>query len=192
MTATERVHRFRAKQRASKAETKHETKPSASDAARIRELEAELARERARRSETIGRARPSGRITRTASRRQEFGEIGKLRAENGKLKSDIIKLKAALAEEPDAAKLRKKVIDQQVEMAAMRRELRMVVKERDGYKRYALPNYRAARRLLTRATFNAIIPALHWDRRKQLAPNELAEAERQFIALKPLFIEAAS
>jgi len=37
-----------------------------------------------------------------------------LRGENAKLKSDIIKLKAMLQEEPDAAKLRKKVVDQQV------------------------------------------------------------------------------
>jgi hypothetical protein len=58
MTATERVHRFRAKQRETKHETKRpetksETKPSAREKAleaRIRELEAELARERQKRA----------------------------------------------------------------------------------------------------------------------------------------------
>jgi len=95
----------------------------------------------------------------------------------------------ALQEEPDAAKLRKKVVDQQVEMANLRRVLKKTAKERDQYKARVKPNYREAQRLLTRATFNVIIKAMHYDRRQQLKPAELAEAERLFIALKPLFVE---
>jgi hypothetical protein len=52
MTATERSHRFRAKQRVGKPATKSATKPEAADTgplrARIRELEAELSLERTR------------------------------------------------------------------------------------------------------------------------------------------------
>src|SRR5262249_8215353 len=137
MSSTERVHRFRAKQRATKPETKHETKPSATDGAkvaalhaRIRELEAELASERKRRGE--------GQLTR--SRRDTGGlgadfsdEVGRLRAEIGTLKFDIAKLKAALAEEPDAAKLRQKVVDQQTELRNVRAAHKQTAKERDKY-----------------------------------------------------------
>jgi hypothetical protein len=39
-----------------------------------------------------------------------------------------------LQEEPDAAKLRKKVVDQRVEMASLRQEMRRLAKERDKYR----------------------------------------------------------
>jgi hypothetical protein len=65
----------------------------------------------------------------------EFTEVGKLRAEIAKLKSDIFKLKAMLQEEPEATKLRKKIVDQQVEMAFMRREMKRIAKERDANNR---------------------------------------------------------
>jgi len=186
MSGAERMRRHRARQVVTKPITKS-TAAVAKLEARVVELEEELARERARRGET-----KTG-IARTAGRRQEFGtEIGRLRAEIGKLKSDITKLKAMLAEEPDAARLRKKVVDQQVEVTSMRRVMKKIAKERDEYRARVEPKYREATGLATRATFNAIIKALHFDRRQQIKPNELAEAERLFITLKPLFVEAAS
>jgi hypothetical protein len=123
----------------------------------------------------------------------EFTEIGRLRAENGRLKSDITKLRMMLQEEPDATKLRKKVIDQQVQMASLRRELRMVVKERNEYqvrvKAYKQLKHQEARRLLTRQTYGDIIKALHPDRTKHVTAAELATAGILITALRPLFIE---
>jgi hypothetical protein len=130
-------------------------------------------------------------ITRTRDRHQAFGTDGKLQAQIAALKSDIFKLKAMLQEEPDAAKLRKKVVEQNAEIASMRRAMKEIAKERDRYRLHVRPDMRQATRLLTRANFNIIIKALHSDRRQQVKPNELAEAERLFITLKPLFIEAA-
>jgi hypothetical protein len=134
-------------------------------------------------------AQPNAGIVRTAGRRQEFGEIGKLQAEITKLKSDNFKLKAMLAEAPDAAKLRKKVVDQQVEMNSMRQAMKRVAKERDEYRSRDNPKYREARPLLTRQNHNIIINALHYDRMRQLTAAELAAAEKVAIALRPLFIE---
>jgi hypothetical protein len=54
MTATERVHRFRAKQRVDKPETKLETKPSATDRV-VAALEAELERERVAHIKTLAK-----------------------------------------------------------------------------------------------------------------------------------------
>jgi hypothetical protein len=132
-------------------------------------------------------------IARTAGRRQEFGEIGRLRAEIVRLKSDNFKLKAALQEDPDVAKLRKTVIDQRVEMMGLRQELRRVAKERDQYqarvKAYRHLKHAEARRLLIRQNHDLIIKALHPDRSKHVTAAELAEAERVVVALRPLFIE---
>ena len=112
-----------------------------------------------------------------------------MRGENAKLKSDIIKLKAMLQEEPDAAKLRKKVVDQQVEMASMRRVMKGIAKERDALRRFKRPKVRAAQALLTRQNHNVIIKALHVDRDKFVTAEEIAEARRVAIALRPLFDE---
>jgi hypothetical protein len=121
-----------------------------------------------------------------------FGEVGKLRGENAKLKSDIIKLKMMLQEEPDAAKLRKKVVDQQVEMASMRAAMKRAAKERDEYKarvaRMQPKKYGEARGLLKQQNYAVIVKALHSDRAKYATAAELAEAERLFIGLRPLFI----
>jgi hypothetical protein len=122
--------------------------------ARIRELE---------------ERRGGGQLTR--SRRGEFGEVGKLRAENAKLKSDNVKLKAMLQEEPDAAKLRKKIVELQAEMASMRRAMKEIAKERDRYQ--------------TRV--KAYQQTKHIEARR--APAERAEAERAFLQAKPLFNE---
>jgi len=162
-------------------------KPAAASAAvalleaRIRELEAELARRKAQDRAAIklaGSAR---------SGREVFSEAGRLRAEIGKLKSDISKLRAALAEEPDAVKLRKKVVEQRVEMANLRTELRRVAKERDKYRAFTQPKFREASRLLTRQNYRLIVKALHSDRAKLVTPDELATAERVATALGPLF-----
>src|SRR5262249_27163039 len=129
----------------------------------------------------------------TRSRREEFGEVGKLRGENAKLKSDIIKLKAMLQEEPDATKLRKKVVDQQVEMASMRRVMKEIAKERDQYqnrvKAYRQPKNQEAPRLLTPQNHNVLLNALHSDRSKHVTVADLATAERLVVALRPLFDE---
>jgi hypothetical protein len=125
--------------------------------------------------------------------RQEFGETGKLRGEIGKLKSDIAKLKAMLQEEPDAARLRKKVIDQQIEMASLRAAMKRIAKERDEHQarvnRYQKPKYREARHLLTRKNHDLLIKALHSDRMKQCTADELKEAAQLVVALRPVFDE---
>src|SRR5262249_10509529 len=107
----------------------------------------------------------------------------------GKLKSDIIKLKMMLQEEPDAAKLRKKVVEQQVEKASLLRELKRVAKERDQYLTRTRLKYREARHLLTRQSYNVIIKALHPDRAQHVTAAEKAAAERVVTGLRPLFDE---
>jgi hypothetical protein len=162
------------------------TKPATkSGPDRIAALERQLAQAHKRIAELERRG--EGQLTR--GRRQEFGEVAKLRAEIGKLKFDIIKLKAALQEEPDAAKLRKKVVEQQEVMTSMRQAMKRVAKERDQYRVRIQPKFREATRLLTRQNYGIIIKALHSDRTKQVGPPELAEAERVAIALRPLFDE---
>jgi hypothetical protein len=68
--------------------------------------------------------------------------------------------------EPDAAKLRKKVVDQPVEMALLRQVMKEIAKERDQYQRRTRPKYREAMKLLTGPNYRVIINALHFDRRK--------------------------
>jgi hypothetical protein len=138
----------------------------------------------------------TGEIARTAGPREESGEIGKrewllMRGENAKLKSDNAKLKAALAEEPDAAKLRKKIIDQQVEMAFMRKAMKEIAKERDKYRVQTEKRFREAKRHANPENYRIIVKALHSDRAKHATAAELAEAERLFIAMRPLFDKAA-
>jgi chromosome segregation ATPase len=159
--------------------------------ASVVELEAELAQARKRIAELERRS--EGQLTRRhreeRSRPVEFTEVGRLRAEIDKLKSDIFKLKAALQEEPDAAKLRKKVVDQRIEMAALRQNLRKVVKERDKYAEMTKKRFREGSAHATRKTYGIIVKALHSDRAKHTTAAELAEAERLFVALRPLFDE---
>jgi hypothetical protein len=120
---------------------------------------------------------------------QEFGEVAQLRAEIGKLKSNIRDLKAMLQEEPDAAKLRKKIVDQKVELAGMRQVMKQIAKERDANERRVNPEYRKARQLLTGSNYRVIIRALHSDRNQYVSTAELAKAERLAVGLRPLFIE---
>jgi hypothetical protein len=159
-------------------------------------IETELAKLRAENAALkaeLAKRRGEGHLTRShreeRGRPVEFTEVGRLRAEIGRLKSDIHKLKAALQEEPDAAKLRKKVIDQQAEMASMRQVMKKIAKERDQYKVRVKPNYREARRLLTRQNYGVIIKALHPDRARHVTAAELAEAGRLAAGLRPLFAE---
>jgi hypothetical protein len=150
----------------------------------------EIARLKARIAE-LERRGEGAQLTRSRRAEVEFGEVGKLRGENVKLKSDITKLKMMLQEDPDAAKLRKKVIDQQVEMASMRAVMKKTAEERDQYQariaRMQPRKYGEARGLLTRQNYGVIVKALHSDRAKHVTAAELAEAERLFISLKPLF-----
>jgi len=161
--------------------------------ARIRELEGELVQAHKRIAELEQRGRSQGQLKVAHNRPVEFIEVSKLRAEIGRLKSDIIKLKAMLQEEPDAAKLRKKVADQQAEMASMRRVMKEIAKERDQYqnrvKAYRQPKHQEARRLLTRKNHNVLLNALHSDRSKHVTVVDLATAERLVVALRPLFDE---
>jgi hypothetical protein len=188
MTSTERSRRHRA----GAAQPAPKAKPTPRERFDPRLLD-EIARLKARIAEL--EAKRVGGVVRSGRAHAEttFSETGRLRAEIAKLKSDNIKFKAMLAEEPDAAKLRKKVIDQKAEMASLHQENRRLAKERDKHRsdaqRYKLPAHKDARSLLVRKTFNAIVKALHPDRRKLTTDEEMAEAERQFIALKPLFGE---
>ena len=189
MTSTERVHRFRAKHRTGKPETKRNETRGINALLTIAKLKARIAELEQRRGESqVTRSHREER-----GRPVEFTEVGKLRAEVGRLKSDIIKLKMMLQEEPDAAKLRKKVADQQVEMANLRRAFKKTAKERDQYqarvKAYRQPKHQEARRLLTRENYRVLIKALHSDRSKHVTAAELATAERLVVALRPLFDE---
>jgi hypothetical protein len=153
----------------------------------------ETAALKARSAEQRRGASPLTRSYRREAGELDFSEVGKLQAEIGKLKSDIFKLKAMLQEEPDAAKLRKKVIDQQVENANLRRVLKQTAKERDKLQAYQVgtrpKKYREAKHLLTRQNHGILAKALHSDRMKQCTADELKEAARLAVALRPLFDE---
>jgi hypothetical protein len=151
--------------------------------ARVRELEAELARRKAQERAAIKPAGPA------RSGREFFSEESRLRREIAGLKSDIAKLKMALQEEPDTAKLRKKVIEQRTEMALLRQALRRTAKERDEYRGRTEKRFREASHHATRKNYGIIVKALHSDRAKHTSAAELAEAERIIIALRPLFDE---
>jgi hypothetical protein len=184
MSGAQRQQRYMARLLAGKPSV---TKPAKADAAKDREI----ARLTARIAE-LERRGAGPQLTRSHRREagEVFGEVGKLRAENTKLKSENFKQKAMLQEDPDAAKLRKKVVDQQVEMASLRQAMKRIAKERDKLQvRVGSRKFREAQRLATRQNHNILINALHFDRRKQLTPDELAEAERLAVALRPLFDE---
>jgi hypothetical protein len=185
MTAAEKQRRYRAR--------KFGNKPRVTKSALAAEIAA-LKQQLAQAHKRIAELERRGELTR--GRRDSgqtgaavFSEVGKLRAEIVKLKFDIIKRKAMLQEEPDAAKLRKKVVDQQVEMTSMRAAMKRIAKERDKYRAYAKPKYREARGQLTRENYNVIIKALHADRLRHCTPTELATAHRLVTALRPLFDE---
>jgi hypothetical protein len=200
-TNAERQRRFIAKLKAAAAQSKPGVTNAGETAklkARIAKLEAELARERAKpaaKSAQLTRShrREAGEVPPFMRVPEHFSEIGKLKAQNGALKSDVAKLKAALQQDPDTAKLRQKVIDQRTEIASMRAAMKRIAKERDQYQTHvarARPRkYGEARGLLTRQNYGILIKALHSDRMKQCTAAELAEAERVATALRPLFDE---
>jgi hypothetical protein len=189
LSGAERQRRYMAKLLAGKPSV---TKSAQPDGIKDREI----ATLKARIAELERRGGTSHQLTRSHRRQAgeiDFSEVGKLQAEIRKLKSDIFKLKATLQEEPDAAKLRKKVVDQQTEMAGLRRVLKQTAKERDQYKvrvAHMQPRkYGEARGLLTRQNYGILIKALHSDRMKQCSAADLAAAERLAAALRPLFDE---
>jgi hypothetical protein len=77
-------------------------------------------------------------------------ELDKGLAQAAGLRAEIARLKAMLQEDVDAAKLRKKVVVLQAEMASMRRVMKEIAKERDHWQKRAGRKYREADRLLTR------------------------------------------
>jgi hypothetical protein len=185
MSGAERQRRYLDRLLAGKSSV---TKPKGPDGRdrEIATLKARIAELQAAKSSVTS---PLTRSYRREAGEPDFGEAGKLRAENVKLKSDKAKLNAMLQLDPDAAKLRKTVVDQRVEMASMRRAMEGIAKERDRHKRRAEPEYREAGKLLTGPNYRVIIKALHSDRMKQCTAAELATAERVVTALRPLFNE---
>ena len=189
LSGAERQRRYMAKLLAGKPSV---TKSAQPDGIKDREI----ATLKARIAELERRGGTSHQLTRSHRRQAgeiDFSEVGKLQAEIRKLKSDIFKLKAMLQEEPDAAKLRKKVIDQQVENANLRRVLKQTAKERDKLQAYQVgtrpKKYREAKHLLTRQNHGILAKALHPDRMKNCTPAELASAARLALALRPVFDE---
>jgi len=183
MTAAEKMRRYRARKFGNRPPVTKSAATVAKLAARIRELEAELARRKAQERAAIKPAGPA------RNGREFFSEESRLRREIAGLKSDIAKLKMALQEEPDTAKLRKKVIEQRVEMASLRQALRRTAKERDRLREQTQKRFREASRHATRKNYGILAKALHCDRAKHASAAELAEAERIIIALRPLFDE---
>jgi hypothetical protein len=185
MSSAERQRRYLDRLRAGKPSVTKPTKPDDAKDREIAALKARLAE--------LERRSAGPQLTRSHRRQAgeaDFSEAGKQRAEIGQLKSDNVKLKAMLQEDPDAAKLRKKVVEQQVEMASLRQAMKRIAKERDKLQvRVGSRKFREAQRLATRQNHNILINALHFDRRKRLTPDELAEAERLAVALRPLFDE---
>src|SRR5262245_41627533 len=115
MTSTERSRRYRAGLAAKPAPATKPAEPATKPGPdrrdeKIAALERQLAQAHKRIAELERRG--EGQLTRGHRDSGQtgaavFSEVGKLRAENAKLKSDIIKLKIMLQEEPDVAKLRK-------------------------------------------------------------------------------------
>jgi hypothetical protein len=166
--------------------------PAPADAGKqVAQLKARIA-ELERRGEGAG---PQLTRSRHDSRRESgaeyFSEAGTLRRQILGLKSDINKLKSALQEEPDTAKLRTQVVEQKQTIAQLRQQVRKLAKERDHYqaedRRHTTKKFREGRDLTTPTTYRTIVKALHSDRAKHVTAAELAEAERLFITLKPLF-----
>jgi hypothetical protein len=223
MSSSERQRRFLDKLRGTGTKGTADTATTRDLKARIRELEADLARSKAAPKQPAAKPADGGEVarlkariaelerqvlersesqplTRSSTRSQhgsslpphlDISETGRLRAQIGRLNSELIKLRAALQEEPDTAKLRKQVVEQKQAMASLRQALRRVAKERDEYQAHVArmrpKTYREAKGLLKRQNYNIIVKALHSDRAKHVKPEELAEAERLFIDLKPLF-----
>jgi hypothetical protein len=166
MTALERLHRHRAKLRARKGETKPETK-----------------------HETKSETKParSGALARAHARTVEFGEVGRLRAENNRLRARIKVLTPTL--DGETIKLRKEVEGLRGERHALKQALRQAAKERD---RNAIvrssPLLRAAARGdLKRANYHKIIACLHRDTRASKSETQRDEAAALFTTLNKLF-----
>jgi hypothetical protein len=166
MTSTERVHRFRAKHRQDKPETKLETKQSAALEAKIRELEAELARERQRHENSDARVR-------------------KLEAELARERTRCKMLEEGLVAAPRPRESKPKVEkpplppDEQREriIKGLRTQVRNLRAERD---------YIISTRIgvMTFKTQNAIAKVLHPDSREHASEADKDEAYKLFNAWK--------
>jgi hypothetical protein len=217
MSPAEKQRRYRERKFGNKPPV---TKPATAklaeeQAARIAELEAELAefrnkdtvtksstmakfaRERAKLQREVEQlkaalaARSSGltkaRVQGRPGGLGDLSEVGTLQRRIKHLKLEIARLKAALAEEPDMAKLRLKAVDQAAQIRQLQQQVRKVVKERDQYQ---IRWKSGAQYLLTAENFRVLVKAVHPDRAKNTSPGEMAAAERIVIALRPLFIES--
>jgi hypothetical protein len=65
--------------------------------------------------------------------------------------------------------------------------MKEIAEERDKYQLMTGKVFREAGQIATRKTYSVIVKTLHTDRAKHVTPAELAEAERLYIGLKPLF-----
>jgi len=158
-------------------------------------------REYMRQQRAAGRhGKPQGKPTPAKSRlggsnrpvtKRSASALDKERAEVAWLRQENARLKAMLREDPDAAKLRKKIDALQTEIASMRRAMKEDAKQRDHFqKRYqkrTTPKGREAEGLLTTENYRAIVKALHYDRAQHVSADEMKTAEQIFIALRPLF-----
>jgi hypothetical protein len=158
-------------------------------------LESEIARLKARVAE-LERGSEVVSLSTAArdSRRMEFDNLSEeatLRRNVAILKSDVLRLKEALQEEPDLAKLRQKVVDQRLEIAQLKRDIKRLAKERDKLQIRATRRRREAEaeKMLTAASFRLLVKVVHSDRAAHSTAAELAAAERIVIAMRPLFIE---
>lgn len=103
------------------------------------------------------------------------------------LKAENVRLRALLREDPDAAKLRKKVVELQAETHSMRVAMKQIAKDRDRYRSVHLWLRRVDKRHLDRAAFLVLAKATHDDRLEKCTKAELAEASRIVLELRPLF-----
>jgi hypothetical protein len=192
MSGAERQRRYLDRLLAGKASVTKPAQPDGRDR-EIAQLKARIAELQAAKPSVTKPAQPLTRSHRREADNLSDQQAMGLRAEIGILKSDNFKLKAMLQLEPDVAKLRKKVIDQQVEMTSLRRAFKQAAKERDKYQSHVAHSrprkYGEARGLLTRKNYAVLANALHPDRLKQCSADELAKAARLAVALRPLFDE---
>jgi hypothetical protein len=170
LSNAERQAKWRAKRNAlAKQALQQQTKEPLRNDGDMTRLQAENAALKKENAALKAARRPAADApARTGRRLERPSELDKLRTEN-------VRLRALLQEDPDAAKLRKKVVELQAQAHSMRVEMKRLAKERDKFQRFyaVMPSSREARRLLTRKTYNDIIKALHSDRLRHVAPSPI-------------------
>jgi hypothetical protein len=156
----------------------------------VRKLERELKQALARIAELEARPAIDQRgLSRTSGMRSrpEFGEVGKLRAENGRLRAQIKLLTPAL--DGELVKLRKVVEELRGERASLKRALKEVARERDrnAVIRSSPILSAAAHGHLRKSNYRRIVGCLHSDTRHSKTAAQIDEAAVLFIPLEPLF-----